>query len=90
MKKKPKKPEWYNACDDIAKFSLPLIKKLRAKGNGIPSRFSCDKAGKKEWHKILDDIIWTWENNDDFSIETEYRKQIAMEDFGKFFYSFWD
>ena len=61
--KNVKDDELWNLDVTLAKLIFPYIKKFREVHIGYPSALPSDEA----WNKILDEIIWSFENYEEFN-----------------------
>ena len=86
--------ETWNLDNTIIQFTLPRLKYFRENLIGYPSELT-----EKKWEKILDKIIWSFEQSvDDYEncpstiedIKKYYKKvQKGNELFGKYLSNFW-
>lgn len=86
-------PSWWNLNNHVVESALKPLKHLRKENNGHPMVHTT-----KEWNKILDEIIWSFETflKDDFDYsKKKWRKdydrmQKGFELFGKYLLNLWD
>jgi hypothetical protein len=84
----------------VAKFTLPRLKKYREISPGVPGCFSPSvtnedwDAGRKKWHKILDDMIYAMEISSDddkwYGPDVNHKRvQRGCKLFGEWFQTLW-
>lgn len=84
-------PAWWGLNEYIVRKAIKPLKHLRKQNNGFPHELT-----QKEWNKILDEIIWSFEKflKDDFTNKNwkkDYeRMQKGFELFGKHLTDLWD
>jgi len=85
--------ETWSLYTNIAKYTLPRLKRLREINFGVP----CDVYTEKTWNKILDDMIFAINfaaNHDDMDVSSLTKKDCkrinrGLNLFGKYFMDLW-
>lgn len=84
-KRKIKDVDTWNLDYNIARYTLPLLKRFKELKNGFPARLE----SMEEWDEILDKIIWSLEEivNDEDGLQltgyTEQDREIIKEYYNK-------